>query len=145
MTPSRPTRRTDQVKIFGREPALWIGTIVSIILAVVSVLVGDGVITDVFAGRVTDIATSVAELLILLMPLITAAIIRPTTTPLVAPSLPVGTRVLIAGSGDEPPPDGIVKYATSATTTVSPRLIRDPNTGRFRRDPNSGFRASGGG
>jgi hypothetical protein len=111
------------VKIFGREPAFWIGLIVTLILGVVQTLAGEGVISDTLAGRTMELTNSFAELLVLLLPLITGLLIRPTTTPLTAPSLPVNTPVLVAGTGDTPPPDAVVALR---------RDVRDPTTGRFR-------------
>lgn len=100
------------MKVFGREVALWIGTIVTIIFAVVGVLTNDGIISDALAGRITDIVQSTADLLILLLPLITAAIIRQGVTPVSEPKLPIGTPVLVdrpAGTPDDvPPPDAVV-------------------------------------
>jgi hypothetical protein len=66
---------------FGREPAVIIGIIVSSILAVVSVLLGEGVISDVLAGRITDGVNAIAQLLVILSPLITGILIRPRVTP----------------------------------------------------------------
>lgn len=62
--------------ISGREPAAWIGIAVSCILAVLSVLTGQGVISDALAGRITDGVNAVAQLLVLLAPLVTALVIR---------------------------------------------------------------------
>jgi hypothetical protein len=100
------------MSIFGREVALWIGTIVSLVFAVVGVLTNDGVISDAIGGRITDITTSLAELLTLLAPLIAGVIIRQGVTPISQPKLPVGTPVLVdrpAGQPeDTPPPDAVV-------------------------------------
>jgi uncharacterized membrane protein len=81
--------------IFGRQPAFWIGVIVSSILAVVSVLLGEGVLSDALAGQITDGVNAVAQLLVLLAPLITGLLIRPTVTPVAAPSLPQGSVVTV--------------------------------------------------
>lgn len=82
--------------IFGREPAAWIGLIVSIIAAVLGVLFGQGFITDIQAGRVTDLVEAVSGLLYTLLPFITALLIRQTVTPVAAPKLPEGTVVEVA-------------------------------------------------
>jgi hypothetical protein len=58
--------------IFGRQPAAWIGIIVSCILAVLSVLTGQGVISDALAGRITDGVNAVAQLLVIAAPIVTA-------------------------------------------------------------------------
>lgn len=59
-----------------KEPALILGTIVTIILGVVTTLNGDGFISDAAAGKVTDLVNAGAQLIVLLIPLITAAVIR---------------------------------------------------------------------
>ena len=65
----------------NKEPALIVGTIVTIILATAQTLAGNGFISDIAAGKVTDIVNAVAALVLLLIPLITAALIRPVVTP----------------------------------------------------------------
>lgn len=100
------------MRIFGREPALWVGTIISLVLAVVSVLVGDGIITDAFAGRITDGAEAFGQIAYLLLPILTAIIARQGTTSAAQPKLPVGTPVLVDRAPglpeDSPPPDAVV-------------------------------------
>lgn len=96
--------------VFGRQPALWIGTIVSCILAVVSVLLGDGVISDALAGRITDIVTALGELLVLLAPIVTALVIRPLVTPVAAPKLVSGTVVDVTPPRAPAPGDAIAPY-----------------------------------
>lgn len=86
--------------ILGREPAVWVGIIVSCVLAVVSVLTGEGVISDALSGQITDGVNAVAQLLVLLAPIITGILIRPQVTPTVAPSLPQGTTVTVVTPGD---------------------------------------------
>lgn len=92
----------------GREPAAWIGIIVTCILAVLSVLTGEGVISDALAGQITDAANAIAQLLVLFAPLITGLLIRPNVTSATNPKLPMGTPVLVQGTGDTPPPDAAV-------------------------------------
>lgn len=94
--------------IFGRQPAFWIGLIVTIVLGAVQTIAGQGLISDVAAGRVTDGVNAVAQLLTLFAPLIAGLLIKPTVTPTSAPSLAVGTPVLVAGTADTPPPDAVV-------------------------------------
>lgn len=100
------------MSIFGREPVAWVGVIVAVILAIVQALLGEGVISDVAAGTVTDLTQSLASSAIILIPLITALIARQGATSAAQPKLPVGTPVLIdkpAGQPDDaPPPDAIV-------------------------------------
>ena len=86
--------------ILGREPAVWIGIIVSCIMAVVGVLAGEGVISDALKGQITDGVMAVAQLLVLLAPIITGIAIRGQVTPTVAPSLPQGTVVTVVTPGD---------------------------------------------
>jgi len=63
--------------LFGREPAFWTGLIVSLVSAVVGVLVGNGLITDVQAGKVTDAVQVLAQVAVLFAPLIAGLLIRP--------------------------------------------------------------------
>lgn len=65
----------------GKEPALIIGTIVTIILAIVTTLSGNGFISDALAGKLTDLVNGAAQLILLLLPLITAAVIRTQVSP----------------------------------------------------------------
>lgn len=87
-----------------REPAFYIGLAVSVVLAVLSVLTGQGVVSDAIAGQITDATNAIAQLALIFAPLITGILIRPTTTPVAAPALPTGTTVTVyqpgvAGSG----------------------------------------------
>ena len=72
----------------------------SSILAVVSVLTGEGVIGDALAGQITDGVNAVAQLLVLLAPVITGLLIRTQVTPVTAPKLPQGTIVEVVTPGD---------------------------------------------
>lgn len=85
--------------IFGREPAFWIGLIVTIVLGLVQTLLGNGLISDAVAGKVTDITNAIAQLLVLLAPLIAGILIRPTVTPAASPALPRGTTVTVLNPG----------------------------------------------
>lgn len=107
------------MQIFGREPVRWVGIIVALIAAIVSTLLGQGVISDTLAGKITDITKAGEGLLVLLLPIITAEFARPHTTPLAAPQLPVGTPVLnpAVPGGDTPPPDLVVARADSVAAT----------------------------
>jgi ABC-type transporter Mla maintaining outer membrane lipid asymmetry permease subunit MlaE len=67
--------------LFGREPAVIIGLVVTIILGAVSTLLGDGFISDVTAGKVTDAVNAIAQLAVLAAPLIAGILIRPRVTP----------------------------------------------------------------
>lgn len=79
--------------IFGRQPAFWIGLIVSLVLGVVQTLTGSGLISDALAGQVTDLVNATAQLAVLLAPLIAGLLIRTQVTPVVAPKLPAGTTI----------------------------------------------------
>lgn len=88
--------------IFGRQPAFWIGLIVSLILGAVSTLTGQGLISDALQGRITDLVNATAQLAVLLAPLITGLLIKPVVTPVAAPALPEGTKVTVLTAGDRP-------------------------------------------
>jgi hypothetical protein len=62
--------------LFDKEPALIIGTIVTIVVGAIATLSGNGFISDAVAGKATDLVNSIAQLLLLLAPLITAYITR---------------------------------------------------------------------
>lgn len=85
--------------IFGRNVAVWIGIIVSCVLAVVGVLTGQGVISDALAGRITDGVNALAQLAVLLAPAITGILIHPQVTPTSDPALPAGTTVTVYQPG----------------------------------------------
>lgn len=88
--------------ILGREPAVWVGIIVSCIFAVVGVLSGEGLINDALKGQITDGVNAVAQLLVLLAPVITGIVIRGQVTPTAAPALPQGTTVTVVTPGNLP-------------------------------------------
>lgn len=69
------------MSIWGKEPAVIIGTIVTILLAVVTTLNGNGFISDAAAGKLTDLANGAGQLVLLLLPLITSLIIRTQVSP----------------------------------------------------------------
>ena len=83
------------MKLFGREPAFWIGVVVSLVMAVLGVLTGNGLISDAAAGQVKDLTTATAQLLVLLAPIIAGILIRGQVTPTASPSLPTGTIVQV--------------------------------------------------
>ena len=78
---------------WDRQPSAWIGIIVSCILAVLSVLTGEGVISEAVNGQVTDGVNALAQLLVLFAPLITGLLIKGQVTPTAEPKLPAGTIV----------------------------------------------------
>jgi hypothetical protein len=94
--------------ILGREPVRWVGIIVAVVAAVVGALLGEGVISDVLAGQITDLTANLAGVLILLLPIITTEIARRGATSVAQPSLPIGTDVIIRGTNDEPPGNAVV-------------------------------------
>lgn len=67
--------------IFGREPAVIIGLLVTIALGIVSTLLGQGFISDATSGNLNDGINAVGQLAILLAPLIAGILIRPQVTP----------------------------------------------------------------
>jgi hypothetical protein len=84
----------------NREPAAIIGIIVSCVLAVVSVLSTNGVLSQAATGQITDAVNAIAQLLVILAPLITAILIRTQVTPAAAPKLESGTIVEVTGVND---------------------------------------------
>ncbi len=84
--------------MLNKEPALIIGTIVTIIVGAIATLSGNGFISDVAAGKATDIVNSIAQLLVLLAPIIAAIVTRPNVTPVAKPTLPTGTVVNVEGT-----------------------------------------------
>ena len=98
--------------IFGRQPAFWIGLIVTIFLGAVRTIAGEGLISDAAAGQIESGAQALGELLFLLAPLITGLLIKPNVTPVAEPQLPNGTEVRIQNSDDtvivRPTPPGPV-------------------------------------
>ena len=95
------------MKLLGREPAFWIGLIVTLILGAISTLSTSGVISLALAGKVTDTVNLLSQLLILVAPLITGLLVRTQVTPIAAPALPSGTTVTV-----------ITPAATPNTTTT---------------------------
>ena len=89
--------------LLGRQPAFWIGLIVTLVIGVISTLSTQGLISQALAGKVTDTVNALAQLVTLLAPVITGLLIKPTVTPIAAPVLAAGT---------------VVNAATAAPTTV---------------------------
>lgn len=110
------------MKIFGREPVRWVGIIVTVIGAIVATLLGQGVISDALAGRITDLTDNLSGIAVFLLPLITAEIARRGATSVVQPKLEVGTPVLVEKPAglpeDTPPPDAIVALRTDLKPTA---------------------------
>lgn len=79
--------------MWATEPVRVVGVILALILAIVSTLLGEGIISDAMAGQITDIAKAGAGFLVLVLPLIFAELARAKVTPTAAPSLPGGTIV----------------------------------------------------
>jgi hypothetical protein len=89
-------------RIFGREPARWVGLFVTIILAVLRVLVGDELISPDQADGVANAVQKVADVVLLLLPLIGNEVLRRFVTPVQAPALPEGTTVKVVTPPGEP-------------------------------------------
>jgi hypothetical protein len=85
---------------WNRQPAAIIGIIVSSVLAVVSVLSTNGVLSEAATGQITDATNALGQLLVIVAPLITAILIRSQVTPVAAPKLPGGTIVEVTGVND---------------------------------------------
>lgn len=62
--------------ILGRQPAFWIGLIVTLILGVVQTLLGEGLISDAAAGQVSSVVDGLGKFLVMLSPLIAGLLIR---------------------------------------------------------------------
>lgn len=88
--------------IFGRQPAFWIGLIVTIILGALQTLSGEGLVNDATKGQITDGVNAIAQLAVLVAPLIAGLLIRTQVTPVSAPALPAGTTVEVQTPGDAP-------------------------------------------
>jgi hypothetical protein len=54
------------MKIFGREPAFWIGLIVTLVVGVVQTLSGNGLISDVTAGKAVDLVNAFSQVALLM-------------------------------------------------------------------------------
>lgn len=81
--------------IFGRQPVVWIGIIASVAVAVVQALLGQGVISDVTAGKAVDTVNALGQILTVLAPVIAALVARTQVTPVSSPVLPQGTKVTV--------------------------------------------------
>lgn len=80
-------------RLWAHEPVRVVGVALALILAIVSTLQGEGVISDFLAGQITDVAKSLAGFLVLILPILGAEVARANVTPTSAPSLPGGTIV----------------------------------------------------
>jgi len=81
--------------VFGRLPAFWIGLIVSIAIAVIQTLSGQGLISDATSGKAVDAVNWIGQLAVFAAPFITGMLIHTQVTPVAAPSLPQGTTVTV--------------------------------------------------
>jgi hypothetical protein len=88
--------------IFGRQPAFWIGLIVTLVLSAISTLTSNGLINEVVAGKATDLVNSTAQLLMLLAPLIAGLLIKSQVTPTAFPALDQGTQVEVITPEGQP-------------------------------------------
>ncbi len=75
MTPI-PAATTPTFTIWGKEPALIVGTIVTILGFIIATLSGNGFISDAAAGKATDAVNIGQQLVIFFLPLITAIATR---------------------------------------------------------------------
>ena len=110
--------------IFGRQPAFWIGLIVTIVLGIVRTLAGEGLISDAATGQVTSAVNAIGELALLVAPLVTGLLIQPNVTPVAAPKLPANTEVMVQGTNDtvviQPTPPGPVGIEDGAADGDQP-------------------------
>lgn len=81
--------------IFGREPARWIGLIVTLVVAILRVLVGDDLISQDNADAVANAVQKIADVALIFAPMIAAELIRPNVTPSKEPRLEAGTEVYV--------------------------------------------------
>lgn len=88
--------------IFGREPIAWIGIIAAVAIAVIQTLLGQGVISDVAAGKAIDLTTALGQVLTIIVPLVAALAGRTQVTPTVAPKLLQGTIVTVQTPPGQP-------------------------------------------
>lgn len=106
--------------IFGRQPAFWIGLIVTLVLGVVRTLAGEGLISDAATGQVESAVHAIAQLLELVAPLVAAMLIKPLVTPVASPQLPANTKVAVQGTDDaviiQPTPPGPTGVEDGADT-----------------------------
>jgi hypothetical protein len=79
----------------GREPAFWIGLTISILVAIVNTLAGNGLISSVAAGNTTNTLALIGQLATILAPVIAGLLIRSQVTPTAAPVLTKGTTVTV--------------------------------------------------
>lgn len=84
------------------EPVRLIGILASVVLAVVTTLLGEGVISDALAGQITDGVAAVKELLVILAPIFATELARRQSTPFAAPRVKEGTAIEVITPGDAP-------------------------------------------
>ena len=61
---------------FTAEPARLIGLVVTLALGILQTLQGEGIVSDALAGQITDAINALAQILVLLSPLIAGFLIR---------------------------------------------------------------------
>lgn len=86
--------------IGGREPAFWIGLVVSILLAIIRVIAGEDLISPDQADAAGNAITKVADVIYLVAPLIAGLLIRQVVTPVAEPRLPNGTEVEVTSTNN---------------------------------------------
>jgi len=103
--------------LLSGEPARFIGYGAAIVIVGVVALANALGFTRLGADiSLTDALTLAGVAIAFIVPAIET--IRHFVTPLVAPTLAVGTPVLVAGTGDTPPADAVVTLKADATPVV---------------------------
>lgn len=105
--------------IFGKEPAVIIGFVIAAIVAVVQTALGQGLISDVTAGKITDLVQGIGQLLVFVGPLLAGILIRQKVTS------PATAATLVPAPASDPitPEDqgvAIPADAPAPSTTVDP-------------------------
>lgn len=83
------------MQIFGRQPVVWVGIIAAVAIAVVQTLSGQGVISDVTAGKAIDMTNALGQVLTIAIPIILNYAAHTQVTPVSSPVLPQGTKVTV--------------------------------------------------
>lgn len=115
------------------NPALIIGTIGTIVLGAIATLAGQGLISDTLAGKATDIVQALQQLLVLLVPLITAVVIRGQVySPATVEALTGGTPVEVIDAAQDAGDFGDAIPAAAPVADPSPAKAKRTTIKRKR-------------